>query len=86
MHAIQFSPRAERDLSALPVKIQERIQQKLKDNARVDNPLVRAEPVVNLPPSTHRFRIGDYRALFYIESGCIFVERIEIRNKAYRRF
>lgn len=85
MHAIQFTPRGERDFKSLPKEIQKRIDKKLKDNALLDNPLIRAEALVNLPPSTHRFRIGKYRASFYLEGKNIFIERIELRERAYKR-
>lgn len=85
MYAIQFTPRGERDFRSLPKEVQKRIDKKLKDNTNLNNPLIRAKPLINLPPSTHRFRVGDYRISFYITSKAIFVERIEIRNRAYRR-
>ena len=85
MHTIQFTPRGECDFKSLPKEIQKRIDKKLRDNAALNNPLIRAEPLINLPPTTHRFRIGKYRASFYIEGKTIFVERIEIRDRAYRR-
>ena len=85
MYNIQFTPRGERDFKSLSPEIQKRIDKKLRDNADVDNPLNRAGPLINLPPSTHRFRIGKYRASFYIEGNTIFIERIEIRNQTYRR-
>ena len=85
MYSIQFTPRGERDLKSLPKEIQRRIDKKLKDNACLDNPLIRAEPLINLPPSAHRFRIGKYRVSFYIEAKAIFVERIEVRGQAYGR-
>jgi mRNA-degrading endonuclease RelE of RelBE toxin-antitoxin system len=44
-----------------------------------------AKPLIDLPPSTHRFRIGMYRVSFYLEGDTIFVERIEPRGQAYRR-
>lgn len=85
MYAIQFTPRGERDFKSLPKEIQKLIDKKLKDNAVLNNPLIRAKPLINLPPSTHRFRIGKYRASFYIEGKTIFIERIETRERAYRR-
>ena len=85
MFTIQFTPRAEKDLEKFPPYIQKHIRKKLESNAALENPFVRAEPLVNLPPSTHRFRIGDYRASFYIKNDTIFVERIEIRGGAYKR-
>jgi mRNA-degrading endonuclease RelE of RelBE toxin-antitoxin system len=85
MYAIQFTPRGERDLRGLPREIQKRIDKKLRDNAGLENPLIRAEPLINLPPSTHRFRIGKYRVSFYLHGDSIFVERIAIRDRAYSR-
>lgn len=85
MYTVQFTPRGERDFKSLSKQIQIRIYKKLKDNASLDNPLIRAEPLINLPPITHRFRVGKHRVSFYIESETIFIERIEIRNQAYRR-
>ena len=85
MHEIQFTPRGDRELRVLPKDIQRRIVKKLRENAALANPLVRATLVVNLPPATHRFRIGKYRVSFYIESGEIFVERVELRGQAYRK-
>ena len=85
MHALVFSPHAEKNLESLPKHIQERIDKKLKENAALENPLVRSEPLVNLPPNTHRFRVGDYRVSFYIKSRTIYVDRIDVRGSAYQR-
>ena len=85
MHEIQFTPRGDRELRTLPKDIQSRIVKKLRENARLANPLVRASPLVDLPPATHRFRVGKYRISFYISSATLFVERVELRGQAYRR-
>lgn len=84
MYDIQFTPRGERELKSLPKNIQQRIQKKLRDNAKLPNPLVRAKLLTNLPPATHRYRIGKYRVSFYIERKTLFVERVELRGQAYR--
>lgn len=84
MPGIVFTPRGERELKALPSHIQRRIHRKLKENAGVPNPLIRARPLVNLPPATHRFRIGKYRVSFHIAGQTLFVERVELRGQAYR--
>lgn len=44
-----------------------------------------AKPLVNLPPSTHRFRVGTYRVSFYLANHILFIERVELRGQAYRR-
>lgn len=56
-----------------------------RELAAQSQPLRFAKPLVNLPPSTHRFRIGVYRISFYLTGDIIFVERIESRGQAYRR-
>ncbi|MEA3463898.1 MAG: hypothetical protein U9R14_02385 [Patescibacteria group bacterium] len=53
-------------------------------NAELSNPLVRTKPLADLPPATHRFRVGKYRISFYIKQKTIFVEQIKIRGQAYR--
>lgn len=84
MHQIVFTPRGQRELKKLPKHTQRRILKKLQENAALNYPLIRAKPLVNLPPATHRFRIGKYRASFYIASKTIYVERVELRGQAYR--
>lgn len=85
MYQIEFTPHGQRDLKSLASDSKLRIAKKLLGNASLANPLVRAEPLVNLPPSTHRFRIGKYRVSFFIEEKTIFVERVELRGEAYRK-
>lgn len=64
MHRIAFTPRGERELAVLPRDVQRRIHRKLHWLAAQSQPLAFAKPLVNLPPSTHRFRIGPYRVSF----------------------
>ena len=85
MHRIAFTPRGERELAALPRDIQYRIHRKLQWLAAQEQPLQFAKPLVNLPPATHRFRIGTYRVSFYQTGQTLFVERVELRGQAYRR-
>lgn len=85
MHAIRFSPRAENELTDLPKDIQQRVQKKLRWFAAQDNPVIFAKPLADLPPATHRYRVGKYRISFYIADKTISVERVEIRGGAYKR-
>jgi len=85
MSRIVFTPRGQRELTALPREAQWRISRKLQWLAAQEQPLRFAKPLVNLPPSTHRFRIGTYRVSFYLAGNTIFVERVESRGQAYRR-
>lgn len=84
MQQIAFTPRGERELAALSKDVQRRIDRKLRWLALQSQPLHFAKPLVNLPPSTHRFRIGIYRVSFYLAGHTIFVERVESRGQAYR--
>ena len=85
MHRIAFTPRGERELASLPRNVQQRIHRKLQWLAAQEQPLHFTKPLVNLPPSTHRFRIGTYRVSFYLADHTLFVERVELRSQAYRR-
>ena len=84
MHQIVFTPRGERELLALPRDVQRRIHRKLRWFAAQEQPRHFAKHLVNLPPSTHRFRIGTYRVSFYLAGGTLFIERVELRGQAYR--
>lgn len=86
MFDVQFTPRGEKELKAFPKDIQRRIQKKLRFYIKLLNPLSVAKSIANLPPATHRYRIGKYRVSFYLENKTIFVERVELRGQAYRRF
>lgn len=86
MYQIKFTPRGEHNFRKLPHFIQKFIKNKLLFYAAQDNPLNFAKPLINLPPSTHRFRIGKYRASFFTKEKIIFIEEISIRGKAYRRW
>jgi mRNA-degrading endonuclease RelE of RelBE toxin-antitoxin system len=68
MFDIKFTKSAEKDLGKLPKDIQKRIIKKLKFFAAQKDPLIFAKPLVDLPPMTHRFRVGDYRIAFYTDS------------------
>ena len=85
MFDIHFSPRGKHELEKLPRNIQERIVKKLHENTSIADPLCRAKPLINLPPATHRFRVGKYRISFYIEGTNMFIERVELRGGAYRK-
>ena len=83
MFTILFTQKGEKDLEKLPSYIQQRIIHKLQDYSASENPLSFAKPLINLPPTTHRFRVGKYRISFFIEGRTIFVERVQLRKEAY---
>ncbi len=85
MHYIKFTPRGQRDLKKLNPHLKKRITKKLDDYSKRQNPFEPSRPLIDLPPATHRYRVGKYRIYFFIKGKIIFVERVEIRGKAYRR-
>lgn len=83
MFDISFTEHAKKDLDKLPKDIQKRIVKKLQFFSSQLNPIIFSKPLVNLPPATHRFRVGDYRIAFYIIGKIIYIERIRHRREVY---
>lgn len=85
LNRIEFTPAAARQFRKLPPEVQKRIQEKLDFWIKLPNPLTFAKLLVELPPATHRFRIGKYRALFYWVESMIVITAIDTREDIYRR-
>lgn len=83
MFDVKFTPRGRKDLEKLPKDIQRRIIKKLKFFSEQSEPIAFSKPLVNLPPATRRFRLGDYRIAFYIDEKTIYVERVGHRREVY---
>ena len=84
MFDIKFSPISQKELKKLTNDLQKRIIKKLKFFATQEYPAIFASPLVNLPPATHRFRIGHYRISFFITGQTIFILRIRHRREIYQ--
>ena len=79
---IVLSVTARDQVNRLPFEVHERIINKLYFFAQQPHPLHFAKSVSQTP--YYRFRIGDYRALFYIVSpDTICIMKIERRDKVY---
>ena len=74
---------AKKDLVKLDKSISKKIIAKLDMYSSVQNPLEFAKSLVNLPPGTHRFRIGDFRVTFYKKESQLFICRIAHRKDIY---
>jgi len=83
MFDIKFTPQGQKDLKNLPKDIQRRVIKKIKYFSGQPNPIVFSKPLVNIPPSTHRFRVGKYRIAFYVSSRTICIDRIRHRKGVY---
>jgi len=82
---IKFTPKGEREFRKFSHQIKKRVKEKLDWYAEQEYPLHWAKPLVDLPPATHRYRIGGWRVSFYIENRSIIVDAVDIKGRAYRR-
>ena len=83
MFEVTFTPAGSKDLKKLPREIQTRVLKKIDFFASQPNPIVFASPLVNLPPTTHRFRVGNYRVAFFVSGKSIHIDRIRHRREVY---
>jgi mRNA-degrading endonuclease RelE of RelBE toxin-antitoxin system len=82
---IEFTRSGERDFNKLSSQLKKRVEDKIHLYLSTDNPLHFAEPLINFPPATHRFRVGKYRICFYLEGDAIVIDGVDTREDAYRR-
>lgn len=82
---IEFTSCGEREFKKLSIQLQKRVIEKIGLYISSGKPLSFAKPLVNLPPATHRFRVGKYRICFYLQRYSIVVDGIDTREDAYRR-
>jgi mRNA interferase RelE/StbE len=82
VHKIVFTRRALKDLEKMPKNEKNRIGEKLKEYAQ--EPMKYARKLISPRIGTYRFRIGDYRIIFDIESDEIVILRIGNRQDIYR--
>ena len=83
MFNVKFTLGGAKDLKKLSKELQQRVLKKIQFFAAQEDPLAFSKPLVNLPPITHRFRVGDYRVAFYIEKNTIYIDRIRHRSEVY---
>lgn len=83
MFDVQFTPRGQKDLKRLPQDLQTRFVKKIRFFSAQNDPLHFSKPLADLPPNTHRFRVGRYRIAFYISRNTIFIDRIRHRKEVY---
>lgn len=84
MYEIVFTPQSQKELTLLLRDEQKRILKKLNYFSQTESPLYFSKPLVNFPPSTHRFRVGNYRIAFHILKTVIYVDKIGHRKQIYK--
>ena len=81
---VYYTRSAPRDLEALPLQIQKRIATKMRFFIQQPDPLQFAEPLTDRREGEYRFRIGDYRVIFDVTDGEIYVLKIKKRDEVYQ--
>ena len=81
---VYYTRRASRDLELLPFQIQKRVASKMRFFAGQPNPLGFAETLIDHREGDYRFRIGDYRVIFDVVGGKIYILKIKKRDNAYQ--
>lgn len=84
MYDVKFTPKGALDLKKLPRELQKRVVKKINYFSSQKHAISFSTVLVNLPPSTHRFRVGDYRVAFYIEGSTMYIDRIRHRREVYK--
>ena len=79
-----LTSKAQRSLKKIPLNIAVKIRRKIRHFLSVDNPMVFAKPLINLPPATHRFRVGKYRVKFFQRKGVFYITGIDLRKRVYK--
>ena len=82
--AFAFTASARRDLAKLPAGLRKRVERKIGFYLSAPGPLAFAKSLVNLPPATHRFRIGNLRIKFFRQGDIFYITGIGHRSSIYR--
>jgi mRNA-degrading endonuclease RelE of RelBE toxin-antitoxin system len=77
-----FTPTAEDQFDSLTPQARRRISIKMRFFAAQPEPLKFAEPLTG--STEYRFRIGDYRVIFEVLHGTLWITAIKRRDEAYR--
>ncbi len=81
--SIIYSESALKDLKQLDKVVARRIVLKIKDNADQADPLLRAKPLAGKLSGWYRYRIGDHRAIFSVDSNgqVILLKVLQIKHR-----
>ncbi len=81
---IIYLPKAVNDFKKLPKDIQKRIVEKMRFYGSSQNPLKHAKRLTFNELGDFRFRIGEYRAIFDVKKGKIYVLKVSKRDNVYK--
>lgn len=80
----EFTGAAFKEFKKHPKSIQQRIIKKLDYFISTDKPLEFAENLINSEIGEYRFRVGDYRVIFDLESTSIVILSVGHRREIYK--
>jgi mRNA interferase RelE/StbE len=81
-YAIEWRPRARKDLVRLDAEIRERVIDAVDRLSEDQSGIRRLE---GYKPPLFRMRVGDWRILFTIDASVATIQRVLPRDKAYRQ-
>jgi mRNA interferase RelE/StbE len=79
----EFSAHADRQMRRLPADVQRQIIKKLDFFLSTPQPLRFADALVGREGKVYRFRITDYRVIFELNQGKIFITAVGPRDRIY---
>lgn len=80
MYKIEYTRKALKDLSKLPVHIQKQINNKLSILAR--DPFSNSQvKELKGEDAGFRLRVGDYRVVYYIENKCLVITVVKVGHR-----
>ena len=86
MFFIHFTPKAFKEMESLDREIRNRIGKKLEFFCSSKNPFYFAKRLTGSNNDFFRFKIGNYRVIFYASKGEIIVLRVGHRSNVYKQF
>lgn len=81
---IFYTNKAANQLKNLPYLIQKRIITKMRFYAEQNDPLKFAKRLTDYYEGEYCFRVGDYRLIFDVKEGSIYILKIDKRDKIYK--
>lgn len=87
MYKLVYTQKAQDDLDSLDITISQRIVKKISFFSHQENPLIFAKKLTDFGLGEYRFRIGNYRAIFEVDSSgnlrILKILRIKHRKDVY---
>ncbi len=90
VYKLVYTKSAERDLDCLDSVVRRRIFKKMDEYLGLKDPMDRASKLKGFEVSTYKFRVGDYRVIFRLDSKTrrlvvLVVLKIKHRKEVYKK-